>query len=289
MRRFAIAFLAAFLAAACAANAQGFFAPADSAHINAAKQRALHEPIEALTNDVEHLHPIAMFFLAKRLSDAGRMEDALFWFYEGQLRWRAHLAMNKDQMEADEYERLFSDIGPDINKFAARHIPIWLATIDKVLAWDTAHPDDFTPPGDDKNKSREGLAKFKDYIVAHKDEITQKAVEEDKQEGATADDPYAGSGGALLGTPAEMLRPYDPDQFKQFQVGKTKKNEVVAALGKPEWWGTDKDGTSVLGYSYKWNSKGLSVMGMSQTASVSFKFDAQKVLMEIDLPKNLTP
>lgn len=289
MRRFALFLVAVLLAGARTADAQNFFAPADSARINAAKQQGLNEPIDALATDVEHLHPVAMFFLAKRLSDAGRMEDALFWYYEGQLRWRAHLAMNKDRMESAEFERLVSDIGPDINKFAARHIPVWLTTIDDVLAWDAAHPDDFTPPGDAKNSSRMGATDFRDYIVAHRGEITQKAAEEDKQDGGTPDDPYAGSGGALFGTPAEMLMPYDPDQFKQFQAGKTKKRDVVAALGKPEWWGTDKDGTSVLNYSYKWTSKGLSAMGMSQTASVSFRFDAQKILLEINLPKNLVP
>ena len=135
-------------------TAAGLFAPRDNATITAATDKAIHEPLDVLTQDVEHLHPVAMLFLAKRLSDAGRGDDAVFWFYEGQLRWKAHLALDKDQMEEAMFERLFSDIGPDINKHAFRDLPMLQKTVDAVLDWDASHPDAFTPPGQEKDDTR---------------------------------------------------------------------------------------------------------------------------------------
>lgn len=282
------------LAAACAmavalqpAQAAGFFAPADSATIDAATERALHEPLDDLTRDVEHMHPVAMFFLAKRLTDAGKMDDALFWFYEGQLRWRAHLAKNKDAFEADVFERLFSDVGPDINRYAGQHIELWLATIDKVLAWDSAHPDELTPAGAEKDQARNGLEGFRSYIVANADEIRQHAAEEARQAAlVTPDDPYPGEGGAMFGTPQEMVPPYDPAKFAAFKIGVTTKAEVARVMGKPEMWSTDKDGSSAMSYPHRKAVAGGPILGMSQRVAVTFHFDAKHVLTAIDLPNN---
>ena len=185
------------------------------------------------------------------------------------------------------FERLFSDIGPDINHFAARHIPLWLKTIDDVLAWDAQHPDDFTPAGKQKDTSRAGLVDLRDTIVARRAELEQKAADEDRLAGTpSADDPYPGSGGALFGTPQEMVPPYDPHLFDRFKVGVTTKRDVVKALGKPELWFTEPDGTSTLSYPYHQSSGGLSMLGMSKRVSVGLKFDAHKVLTGIDLPSD---
>jgi hypothetical protein len=270
------------LLGAAPVGAAGLFQPADSDTINAATARALKEPIDVLRKDVEHLHPVAMMFLAKRLSDAGQSDQALFWFYEAQLRWRAHIS---DQFESDMFQRLFSDIGPDINHFAGRHVPIWLKTIDDVLAWDAQHPDDFTPAGPNKDAARDGLAKFKDYIIAHRAELDQKAAEEDRMAGTPSpDDPYPGSGGALFGTPQEMVPRYDPERYDGFKVGVTSKKDVVQALGKPEMWDTNPDGSSELSYPVYLTGGTASVLGMVKRVSVSFTFDAKKILTKITLP-----
>lgn len=285
-----IALLITALAPPGSAQAAGMFAPTDSATIDKATATALKEPIDALTKDVERMHPVAMFFLAKRLNDAGRNDEALFWFYEGQLRWRSHIRKNKDVMEQAVFDRLFSDIGPDINRYGGRHIPIWLKTIDDALAWDAQHPDDFTPAGPEKDVTRKGLVDLKSMIVNRRDEFEKKNAEEDRQAvPASADDPYPGDGGAMFGTPQEMVGAYDPSLFKNFKPGATTKSDVVKALGKPEMWFSETDGTSTLSYPYHRSAAGLQMLGMSQRVSVSFKFDAKKILTDIKLPQDKTP
>lgn len=268
------------------AAAAGLFQPVAHEAIDEATARATGEPLDQLVKDVEHLHPVAMMLLAKRLNDAGRNEEALFWFYESQLRWRGRLG--SDPFEDDAFERLFSDVGPDINHFAQRHIDLWLKVLDDVLAWDAKHPDDFA--GAKRDTSRDGLVQFRAYIVAHRAEIEQKAAEEDREAGTpTADDPYPGSGGALFGTPQEMIGAYDPHAFDGFKIGTTKKAEVVKALGKPEIWSTEPDGTSSLSYSYHMADGASAVLGMVRRVSVSFTFDANKVLTGIALPSDKAP
>jgi len=284
--------LCAMFACTCfivAPASAGLFSPADSKTISTATKQALNDPIDELTTEVEHLHPVAMFFLAKRLSDSNRMAEATFWFYEGQLRWRAHLKTNHDVMEQSMFDRQLDDIGPDINTYAFSDVSAMLNMIDAVLDWDAKHPDDFTPAGTEKDAVRDGLVNFKTYIVEHQDEINKKNEERKHEATATSNDPYAGNGGALFGTPSEMVKPYDAKQFDRFKVGVTKKAEVVRALGKPEWWSTDKDGVCTLGYPYYLTGPGMQLLGMAQSVSVTFTFDKNKVLTKIGLPKQSPP
>jgi hypothetical protein len=261
--------------------------------IDVTTAKAAKEPIDDLLKDVEHQHPAAMFILAKRLFDAGRRDEAVFWFYEGQLRWHALLVNSNPggqpifNGEQDHFDVLFSDVGPEINHYAFGEIPALRKTIDSVLDWDAAHPDDFTPNGNVKDDAREGLKKFKDYLLAHQDEIMKKRADEARNANVSPDDPYSRSGGALMGTPAAMLTAYDPKNFAAFRVGVTTKSEIVQALGKPEAWDTDPDGSTHIYYGYRMSTSAAAMMGMVQRVGVSFSFDSKRILTAIDLPKTL--
>jgi hypothetical protein len=283
------------LAIACpAANGASPFGPTS---VDMVAAKAAKEPLGDLLKDVEHQHPAAMFILAKRLFDGGRRDEAVFWFYEGQLRWRALIRSTNPggqpifNGEQDHFDVLFSDVGPDINQYAFGDIPALRKTIDSVLNWDAAHPDDMTPSGQAKDDSRDGLKKLKDYLLAHQDEIAKKRTEDARIASANSspDDPYSGSGGALMGTPAAMMTAYDPKYFAAFRIGRTTKSEVVQALGKPELWYTDADGSTHLSYGYHMSTQVSAMLGMVQRVSVSFKFDAKRILVEINLPKGETP
>lgn len=174
---------------------------------------------------------------------------------------------------------------------AGHHIPLWLKTIDNVLAWDAAHPDDFTPPGTPKDVTRKNFLVLKENITSKQEELERKAAEQDREAGlAGSDDPYSGDGGAMFGTPQEMVSAYDPHVFDKFKIGVTTKSEVVKSLGKPEMWFTDADGTSTLNYPYfERGDVGLAVLGMAHRVSIGFKFDARKTLTAIQLPTNKAP
>ena len=60
---------------------------------------------------------------------------------------------------------------------------------------------------------------------------------------------------------------------------------MIAALGRPEWWHSEKDGSSEIGYSYNQGTPALAKMGLVERVGVSFKFDAKRILSAVHLPK----
>lgn len=273
-------------------------APETGADVKAAISQAATEPLDKLIHDVEHAHPVAMILLAKRLFDAGRRDEAVFWFYEGQVRWRALLAADPtrseghtgmlSETERDQFGRLFRAINLDINHYAVADLPALLKTYDRVLEWDASHPDDFTPNGEAKDRARRDMKDLSAYAVAHQDELRKAGDEARREIAAQAKDgdPYSGNGGMHMGAPKELVRAYDPTAFAGFRVRSTTKADVVRALGGPEWWSTYPDGKSSIGYSYFRGNTGLSIIGMVERVQVSFTFDATRMLVEIDLPRD---
>ena len=72
-----------------------------------------------------------------RLWEAGRKDEAVFFFYLGQLRFRARLIANPNGDPTGEralYDALMSAMGPPINQYAFGDMPALLATIDRVIA-----------------------------------------------------------------------------------------------------------------------------------------------------------
>ena len=51
---------------------------------------------EQLQEGIEGRHPAAYYILAAKLFAGGKKDDAVFWFYLGQLRYRFHLAANPE-------------------------------------------------------------------------------------------------------------------------------------------------------------------------------------------------
>jgi hypothetical protein len=277
-----------------AASAAGLFG--STPQMDQAAAKATNEPIEQLTRDVEHMHPVAMFVLAKRQFDAGNLDEAGFWYYEGKLRWLSYLYNNPSLGgpfgEADRFSVFDNDISPDIDWCLTGNLPKYLALVGRVLDWDASHADDFTPNvSAAKQKARDGLKELvanaqsreAEIKKAHDEEVRSCPIASSKDQ----NDPYSGSGGAMFGKPDEMVSVYDPKRFDAFQVGTTKKNEIIAALGPPELWFTENDGSSTISYSY--HKPMLPSLSLAQRVVVTFKFNDKKVLTTIELPKNTSP
>lgn len=137
---------------------------------------------------IESRHPSQMIVLAAHLfKTADRRPDALFWYYAGQLRFRAHLQCNPPAPggEGALAGALFETVGSQINLYAGDDVDRWLTTIDKVLAWDAATPQRFVEDDADRcdaafAKQREGLAKLRAMIVAQRPEIESAAARKRK-------------------------------------------------------------------------------------------------------------
>lgn len=110
----------------------------------------------------------AAIMASQRLAGEGRDDEAVFWYYVGQLRGR--MEAETDSTAAQAYGAIFASVGPAINEYAAGDVDKLVATLDKVLAWDEAHP----PEGIDpkvRAKQRKGLKDLRDYTLAHKKDV----------------------------------------------------------------------------------------------------------------------
>jgi hypothetical protein len=96
-------------------------------------------------------------------------------------------------------------------------------------------------------------------------------------------DPYPGSGGRFFGTPSWPAS-FRPEKFSTFEVGVTTKAQVAAALGKPDGWVTQPDGSSQLEYAYGGPTTSIGNQRAQQIVYTFFTFDANRVLSKMQYP-----
>ncbi len=148
----------------CSAGAQRIEPPPDLVNQSPAQ----------LQDSIERKHPITYLLLAKSLFAAGRRDEAVFWFYLGQLRYRAYLASRPDLDPTGDpalFASLFHVLGPKINEYAFGDIPALARIIERTLAWDAEHGDEYAPRGPRRDEVRRGLERLKSDIVARADEL----------------------------------------------------------------------------------------------------------------------
>ncbi len=154
--------------------AQGVGVPKDEAEAKrwadkaAAADPLRYAPVESVIAGVDPGDPVSMVMLAQRLFAAGQPDEGVFWYYAAQLRAPGYVRQHPGAEQA--LGAIFATFGPGINQYAFGDIPRLIAVIDRLLAWDLAHPD---PNGDegDRAKAHKDLQAFRDKIVADQDKI----------------------------------------------------------------------------------------------------------------------
>ncbi len=93
-------------------------------------------------------HPAEDYKRAAGLFGSGRKDEAVYWFYRGQYRYRTHLAA-RPNLRRDGDPALFASlnetVGRPINEYAFGDIPRLLQTLDRVIAEARSEDDPFTP------------------------------------------------------------------------------------------------------------------------------------------------
>jgi hypothetical protein len=127
-------------------------------------------------------HPAVYYAYAKRLFTQGRKDDAVFWFYVGQLRYRFYLLANP-QLAPDGDAALMASlnatIGQPINEWAGGDPKSWAANMDRALQWDSRNDNGFTSKTAKESQWREiraGLAALRDQVL--RDEAKIRAERE---------------------------------------------------------------------------------------------------------------
>jgi hypothetical protein len=134
--------------------------------------------IDQLKNGIENQHPSAFYILAQKLFTAGQKDDAVFWFYAGQLRYRVYLLVNNGKLDPSGDPALFAslseEVGRSINEYAFGDIPQLAKTIDAVIAWDQSHTNALTPRNKYKSQYDQivaGLTQMRDQVIKQADSI----------------------------------------------------------------------------------------------------------------------
>jgi len=135
---------------------------------------------EQIEKGIEKQHPAAYYILAEKLLASGQKDEAVFWFYAGQLRFRFHIAANPNLTPSGDPALLasFNEVlGVPINQYAYGNLKALHATIDRVLAWDKDTPNGFTSKEKNApawNATREGLVKLRDHNDQNADTIRRQ-------------------------------------------------------------------------------------------------------------------
>jgi hypothetical protein len=112
-----------------------------------------HEPdavqtIEQLELGIQNKAPDTYSALATELFRNGQKDDAAFWYYVGELRYRLWLLARAKSAEASDEQAHFwllsQSVGQSIYENADRRSAVLMRAIDRALQWDLEQPNGFT-------------------------------------------------------------------------------------------------------------------------------------------------
>lgn len=110
----------------------------------------------------------------------GKPDEAIYWFYRGQLRARIYLRAHPDE-PPDRAPAVFASLndtlGGPVNEYAFGDIPALVTTLDRVLAWHAANDDPATPKARfaaAHEQVTSGMIDFRNKILADRNSIRKK-------------------------------------------------------------------------------------------------------------------
>ncbi len=130
---------------------------------------------------LEKEHPAGFFEEAAQEFKVGKIHDAGFLFYLGQLRFKYYLKSNPDLSPSGDpalYGALFSTVGGALNPELIKDYDGYLSILDSVIAWDKNHDFEFfskTKFPDKQKETLDGLIKYRQYVVDNKKELIESS------------------------------------------------------------------------------------------------------------------
>lgn len=108
--------------------------------LQSSSSKARLNAIKKITNSPEDYAPPAFYLLSSVLWRDGKKDDAMFWFYAGQLRGSIDANICADKSAGDAMEALNQKFGSEINQYAFTDISKLTNTVEKVIAWEEKTP-----------------------------------------------------------------------------------------------------------------------------------------------------
>jgi hypothetical protein len=136
-----------------------------------------HIALDELIRIIPDQHPAFYYILARRLLAANRGDDAIFYFYAGQLRYRIRLACHPNlapDVEPALLASLQEEVGRPVNEYAGADPDAWAAAIERARDWDTHTRNGYEPKAPCQAQiadQRGGMAALIAHIRQNKDQI----------------------------------------------------------------------------------------------------------------------
>ena len=141
--------------------------------------------VQRIVKEAATAEPHLLMQAAVGLLESGQREQAVFWFYAGQLRARYWPTLQGQN--AQILTILLMTLGEQVNAAAFRDIPALVKTLDAVVAWDEKtyarwaaamklNPAD-PAMRERRRKAIEGLGPFKQRLLAEREALEQQARE----------------------------------------------------------------------------------------------------------------
>ena len=137
-------------------------------------------PLDELIRIIPDQHPSFYYVLAQRLFAANRRDEAVFWFYAGQLRYRIRLDCHPDLRPDTEpalFGSLHETVGRPVNEYGFGDPPALAAALERVLAWDAETRNGFEPKAACTAaiaQQREGLGQLIRHLRDNADQIRRE-------------------------------------------------------------------------------------------------------------------
>lgn len=96
--------------------------------------------IKRVTGAADEFAPPVFYVLSAVLFQDGHKDDAMFWFYAGQLRGRFDATICADKSAGSAIDVLNGQFGPSINEYAFTDRQKLKAVVRRVIAWDEKTP-----------------------------------------------------------------------------------------------------------------------------------------------------
>jgi len=150
----------------------------------AAEESIWKQSSEELLKGIEAKHPVTYYALATNNFKNGKKDEAVFWYYVGQIRYRFHLSAKKDTLDPTQDPALFSSLnqtlGPSINEYGFGDLDEMVKIIDRAIKWDKEHENKFTNVEEFKKQHAEvleGLKKLRKMAIDDGDKIRKQREE----------------------------------------------------------------------------------------------------------------
>jgi hypothetical protein len=151
-----------------------------SCRMGSAREPETAQTIEELKQGIQNKEPATYFALATELYRKGQKDDAAFWYFVGELRYRfLVLAKARGSGLSEEQAHfwiLSESVGQSIYQRANQRSTALVRAIDQALEWDLEQPNGYTSKTDfraEHERSRQEMLALRERIKTNPDGLSR--------------------------------------------------------------------------------------------------------------------